>query len=341
MEEIASKFSLYDFFNPIFCGCMVVVGLHLMGCSPILYIIDSINTSGYEILNLLIILLLCYLVGYILQGIGSWFGNDLMCVQSTLTKRCLCINNNKVFPDEKDHTKLDAYREKAREFYKNKGTKNSAEPEAKGNVEFTEDQCEYNYTYCSCVSQINGLDKKCEKMRALKGLSSLWMTGFAVLFLANVMKTVLILSHVVVGTTNDAFKAFLIGLACMALSVNCFFRMKDTTIKWIRMVLAVYDAYTEQINNRVTTLPNRRPARRTPLSKATATATVRCLRASMRTRTGPSSTTAAMYHCPRKPFEKSQLIRSSPAAAENVCASLPTAESAPSRRNRRAALRGR
>lgn len=51
MEEIASKFSLYDFFNPIFCGCMVVVGLHLMGCSPILYIIDSINTSGYEILN--------------------------------------------------------------------------------------------------------------------------------------------------------------------------------------------------------------------------------------------------------------------------------------------------
>ena len=62
MEEIASKFSLYDFFNPIFCGCMVVVGLHLMGCSPILYIIDSINTSGYEILNLLIILLLCLIL---------------------------------------------------------------------------------------------------------------------------------------------------------------------------------------------------------------------------------------------------------------------------------------
>ena len=251
MDGIASKFSLYDFFNPIFCGCMVVVGFHLMGWSPILYIIDSINTPGYEILNLLIILLLCYLVGYVLQGIGSWFGNNIMCVQSTLTKRCLYINDNKVFPDKKDGTKLEAYREKARKFFKTKGIKDIANPEADSNKEFSEDQCEYYFTYCSYVSQINGLDKKCEKMRALKGLSSLWMTGFAALFLAHIIKTVFILSHVVAGTTNDAFRTFLVGLVCIALSVNCFYRMKDNTIKWIRMVLAVYDAYTDQIYNQI------------------------------------------------------------------------------------------
>ena len=156
------------------------------------------------------------------------------------------MESNEVFKDEKDSIKRDVYREKATILFEHKMARNSKASKGAQDPEFSEQQCEYFFTYCSYICQINGLDKKCEKMRVLKAMSSLWMTGFATLFLTYAIKAMLILLHIVAGTPREALEIFIISLGFMVLSVISYFRMKENTIKWIRMVLAVYDAYTDQ-----------------------------------------------------------------------------------------------
>lgn len=249
MDSIISKFSLYDFFNLVFCGGIVIVGLHLMGYSPIVYIIETIDAPGYEFLNFLIIFLLCYLVGYVFQGIGSWFTSDIIKLQSRLTQNCLNKNDNDVFGDEKDQTKLIIHRKNARKVFQLKGIiSNNETAEDEENTTIPKDQCEYFFAYCSYVLQINGLAQKCEKMRALKGLSCLWMTAFTALSLANLIKLIVMLLGLITGNEFEGLITFGFCVLFAVLAVNSFFRMKENIIKWIRMVLAVYDAYTDQEN---------------------------------------------------------------------------------------------
>lgn len=233
MDWITEKFSLYDFFNLIFSGLMFLIGLHFLGFSPISYITTEVGLPDSEALLLLIVLLICYIIGFIFQGIGSFVGRRLLPVQEKYTKTILVqeneIINNKV--------KLEIYQNKARELFFRKRVKIDGDA-------FTQDHCDYFFAYCSYTAQLSGRCHKVEKMRALKGLSMQWAVCFGVLSVVGILQPVILES---IGLSScQASGSVWVIVTSLLLSVISYGRMKENLKFWIRMVLAMYEVLDDQ-----------------------------------------------------------------------------------------------
>lgn len=186
MDVFFEKFSVYDFFNLIISGGTFIGGLHFIGFAPLFFLVNDIGIPDNEIVTIALILLVCYIIGFELQGIELWLEQNILNIQSTMTGKFLKDSDNgKVITNDE---KLKSYQKKAKKLFKMKKIK------IKDN-NFTENQCEYFFAYCSYFVQVKGYSKKTEKMRGLKGLSSLWMVCFALLFMIGTVNNVFLLSN--------------------------------------------------------------------------------------------------------------------------------------------------
>lgn len=235
MDEAFEKFSVYDFFNLIISGGAFIGGLHLIGFTPLSFLVNDIKIPDNEIIRLSLILLICYIIGFELQGLGSWIELNKLKVQSTMTGTFLLDRNDVIKNDEK----LKVYQNKAKELFKTKNIKVE-------NNKFTKEQCEYFFAYCSYFVQVKGQSKKTEKMRGLKGLSSLWMVCFALLFLIGVTKNAFLL----IGGVNfgEMMLPFFSTVAFLVLSITSYYRMKTNIKYWVRMILGTYEVSSDLSN---------------------------------------------------------------------------------------------
>ena len=229
MEWMFERFSLYDFFNLLFSGGLLLLGLQILGFPVISHIEYGIGLPYNEVVYLLFMLLICYVAGFILQGLGSWFEWHILRSQPRMVNALLSDRGSIVH----NKAKLRVYQSKAREVLRRKGIAFREEA-------FSGEQSEYIFAYCSYVIQMSGRCAKAEKMRALKGLAMQWSVCFAMLAVLGVVP----LGRRVAQSASftDVIGAlFMIGV-CAILAVVCFFRMRENLKYWIRMVLAMYEA---------------------------------------------------------------------------------------------------
>lgn len=232
MDGIFEKFSVYDFFNLIISGGTFIGGLHLIGFAPLTFLVNDIKIPDNEIVILAVILLICYIIGFELQGLISWIEENILKIQSTMTGTFLFDNSGVIQNIEK----LKIYRMKATELFESKNIK------VKKN-EFTEEQCEYFFAYCIYFVQVQGQSKKTEKMRGLKGLASLWMVCFALLFFIGLVRSIFLL---ITGTDfQEMIVPFFSTIAFLILSITSYCRMKTNIKYWIRMLLGVYEVCSD------------------------------------------------------------------------------------------------
>lgn len=229
MEQVFERFSLYDFFNLLFSGGMLILGLQILGFPVISHIEHGIGLPDNEVVYLLFMLLVCYVTGFILQGMGSWFDWHVFRSQTRMVNALLSDSGSIVH----NKAKLRVYQSKAREILRRKKI-------AFREQVFSGEQSEYIFAYCSYVIQMSGRCAKAEKMRALKGLAMQWSVCFAMLAVLGVVPLGCRVAQS--APFADVIRAlFMIGV-CAILAVVCFFRMRENLKYWIRMVLAMYEA---------------------------------------------------------------------------------------------------
>lgn len=232
MDSIFEKFSLHDFFNLVICGAVFVLSLDIIDISLLSFLHSKINILNNEISYFVTTLLIFYMVGYVLQGIGLVIEEKKLKIQKSMTGTILLDNNNVIINSEK----LKIYQEKAKQLFIMKNVK------IKGN-KFSQDQCEYFFSYCNYFIEVKGYNKKTEKLRGLKALSNLWIICFSLLSLIGVIKIFFLL------LTEFSFLlmirlAFFTGISLL-LSISSIYRMKSDIKRWIRMILGIYEVCSD------------------------------------------------------------------------------------------------
>ncbi|MGQ5427001.1 hypothetical protein ACULPM_08215 [Thermophilibacter sp. ZX-H3] len=229
MEQVFERFSLYDFFNLLFSGGLLILGLQILGFPVISHIEHGIGLPDNEVVYLLFMLLVCYVTGFILQGMGSWFDWHVFRSQTRMVNALLSDSGSIVH----NKAKLRVYQSKAREILRRKKI-------ALRERAFSGEQSEYIFAYCSYVIQMSGRCAKAEKMRALKGLAMQWSVCFAMLAVLGIVPFSCQVARSA-PLADMVWTLLMIG-TCAILAVVCFFRMRENLKYWIRMVLAMYEA---------------------------------------------------------------------------------------------------
>lgn len=235
MDGAFEKFSVYDFFNLIISGGTFIGALHLIGFAPLDFLINDIKIPDNETVTLALILLICYIIGFELQGFGTWVEQNKLKTQCTMTETFL-LDNSKVITNTE---KLKVYQTKARELFKEKNI------EIKDN-KFSREQCEYFFAYCNYFVQVKGQNKKAEKMRGLKGLSSLWMVCFALLFAIGLVQSILLLINE--AAFKEIMLSFFSASTFLLLSITSYYRMKTNIKYWIRIILSTYEVCSDLVS---------------------------------------------------------------------------------------------
>ena len=111
-----NRFSIYNYLNLIFSGGILLTGLQTIGCPAIDYFKNTFGDIDNEILTTTLVVLICYVVGVLLQEIGNFFDQRITKVQCSMTSTFLQNNNKVVINAER----LRIYQEKARQLFSKK-----------------------------------------------------------------------------------------------------------------------------------------------------------------------------------------------------------------------------
>ena len=231
MDSVIEKFSIYDFFNLLFSGGIFIAGLHLLGFPLLEIVYSDIHLPESEIIFCTIVLLLCYVIGFALQAISTIIGKEDR-LQSKMTSTFLLDGNNVIVNPEK----LKIYQTKAKELFRRKNI------HVKDN-NFSPEQCEYFFSYCIYFIQVHGQNKKTEKMRSLKGLSSLWLMCFSLLSILGAIRVSYLIA--LQTTLQLLYLPIFSTLIYCALVYISYFRLKIDITYWIKMLLSVYEVCSE------------------------------------------------------------------------------------------------
>lgn len=224
MDGFFEKFSIYDFFNLIAAGIIFLCGLFTLGLLELTTVAKFLREyPEMQWIIFIVILWTCYLIGTILQQIGSFVFEKKY--SSSITSTILCnqhsIINNQI--------KLEVHQKYARKLFQEKGIPFSGDC-------FSAWYSEYYFAYCSYYIQNQNKHRKSEKMRGLRGIYSLLVTCFASLL-------TIVLLRIAYAVVNSEPVFWLIGVAfayLLLLLIYCR-AYKENTKYWVRMVLGVYE----------------------------------------------------------------------------------------------------
>lgn len=230
MDGLFEKFSLYDFFNLIVSGALFIFGVQLLGFTPLTFINERMNLQNEKIFIYCFWLLFCYVIGSVVQGIELFLERKgISSFQQNKIENCLNNDSDTISNEEKRKV----YQRDARRLFADKNIKVVKN-------EFTPDQCEYYFAYCSYCIQLKEQNKKTEKMRGIKGISSLFSICFILLCLLGALRTIYLLGR------GEGIEELFFIITCTiifgVLGIVCYYRMKIVIINWIRMVFGTYEA---------------------------------------------------------------------------------------------------
>ena len=234
MDGLFEKFSLYDFFNLIVSGALFIFGIQLLGFTPLTFINEKMNFQNEKIFIYCFWLIVCYVIGSVVQGIELFL--ERKGISSFQRKKIQsCLNNDSDTISNKEKRRV--YQRDARRLFANKNIKVAKN-------QFTSDQCEYYFAYCSYCIQLKEQNKKTEKMRGIKGISSLFSICFMLLCLLGILRIIYLLGNE--EPIEELFFIITCTIIFGVLGMICYYRMKVVIVNWIRMVFGTYEAGLEE-----------------------------------------------------------------------------------------------
>lgn len=254
MGGFLDKLGVYDFLNLIGAGGVFVCGTHAIGFIKMKDIFDYINT-GNSVLDVALFIGICFIIGTLLQQLGS-----LICkrnYKNELLDKLLADDSTAVT----NPLSRTAHRERLDALTSTQ------------NNETIENRYHYYFSYCEYTINVHGKDDKAERMRNLRGLTSALMACFSVLAVFAALGGGVTLLRVCMASANacGSITNAAIGassewnnvarmLICCGVFVGmaCFntrsYRLN--TQFWIRMVLDVYCACTDNQNKYIVSNDN-------------------------------------------------------------------------------------
>lgn len=251
MDKILDKFGLFDYINVFFAGTIFFMGMCLLGFDAYTDWFGAAVPSEPTFLEIVCIIAVYYTTGIILQTIGGWL-EIVLGYRDTAMKTFLWTEEEREreaglgkekplrtafyrigrrrFPwfrmyeviDNKE--KLNRYRKLANDLLDQRGNQKEKR--------FSKDQCSYFLAYCEYYNQVRNKSAKTEKMRELRGLSSILTGTFLVLALVGAIRCIC----GCVGSSLEWTITFTV------LTIISAINLKRNMAFWVRMVLGVYEA---------------------------------------------------------------------------------------------------
>lgn len=234
MDAVTQKFSVFDFFNLLIAGTIFLSALVLCHYPQSLVIIEAvskkISDSNFLLIMFVILYVGCTLViGMVFQVIGHWFVKEAIGWEYKSIGNCL---SGKGILKNDIRTKRLLY--KASNYLKLNGKEQK----------LSEEETSAFFAHCVYKLHIKGLDNKTEKLRETQGLSELFACVFWFMPLISIY--IFLLQWLVCHNMSfDLRYTIITYLACIILGFIFYFRYKVSGRNRIRMILSIYDAYTE------------------------------------------------------------------------------------------------
>ncbi len=236
MDNILDKLSLYDFFIVLATGAVFNIGLELLGIPLFSTIALFINIKDHEaVYNIIffsVVLVICYLIGCIIQESSFSLQGKIFKIQDNAIETLL-IDPNVV----KNEIKRKIYIKEAKKLFLDK----KLDFDEKS---ITREQCKYFYAHCLYYIQIRGLSNKTEKLRALHGVANMLSTSFAVLSVIGII--IVIFTLLDTSSNSSIIKLMILIFSYGMLSILFWFKMKNTYLYRIRMVMGIYEVAIDQ-----------------------------------------------------------------------------------------------
>lgn len=238
MDGVLEKFSVYDFFNVLGAGAVFLFGLQALDMVTLQSIVNYIGVAESTI-SIIGLLGICYLCGSVLQQIGAWVSKRKHGYVKKVTETLLCTNGNSILSNQ---IKVKLHRKLAFTVFKEK------------EIDCDEHQncfhlSDYYFTYCTYYIQVRDKHHKAEKMRSLKGISSLLMLCFCSLAVLALLKTGILMFQNMPASVYRKYVMLGIGFIVLTVLNQCAYRRNVRY--WIRMVLASYEACVDMDRQRL------------------------------------------------------------------------------------------
>lgn len=231
--NFSKQLGIYDFFNIIIAGAVFIFSLCVVNSS-----IYSCIWSNMNFVKGLGIVILIYIVGLILQELGSWADEKKFKIYERMS-RSIIKNTNKSGEELKNdivNNKLliKQYRKYADLVLDDLVDKSNSE-------RFNDDSVNgFFFSVCQYYVAVNGKDKKVEKMRALFAMSQTLTMCFAALSLSTL---VVFQPCNILGIWLDAIYGRIITAIVFAVVAVIFYgRTKKIMSRFLLILLGTYDA---------------------------------------------------------------------------------------------------
>lgn len=247
-SSFSNQLGIYDFFNVLVSGLIFVLG------------ISAINKKIYNLLwydlttpQILFIIILCYVIGLLLQELGSFADAKIFRFYQYAIGNFLKSKNDKNGKHVLTNDIIDnpilvkKYRRHADKII-SKSLRSEKDRYEQDNVN------RYIFSKCQYYVSVNGKDQKVEKMRALFSMSKTLMSCFAVLailVLFTLFFDVEMKIHIwnTIGLPNhscsDCMDKVLFFLSFIILSIIFYHRTKKIMRRFLLILLGTYDALIE------------------------------------------------------------------------------------------------
>ena len=230
MDSAVEKFSAFDFLNLIIAGIVFLTTLGLCHYQQakllLLGLAGAIGESKFLlIIVILAILSISLVIGSIFQIIGHWIIKEKLGWEKKLIRTCLL--NEKIFDND---FRINRIQSKARAYF-----------ELSNDEKFTKMQSEAFFHYCLYYLQVNGMDRKPEKLFETQGLSELLVCVFGATPLTSVLLYV-IEARCFCEIGMDLHLVAVLYVLCFLLAFAFYYRYKISCINRIKMILSIYDA---------------------------------------------------------------------------------------------------
>lgn len=234
-SNFSDQLGLYDFFNILISGVILLFGT--CGIHDGIYHVLWDNMS---IQKGLVIVVIIYLLGLIMQELGSLIDSKLLKVNKSMRHGFLkCsfdrrrgkINSNSVISNP---LLLNHYRKLSDQLHVNNS-------ENAGNYE-DDNVNGYMYSVCQYYVSVSGKDQKVEKMRGLFGMSKSLVATFSTLLIINLILSAFIQAGCCSAAVLFPITRKSISLIFIFFTILFYYRMRKTMKYMLLILLGTYDA---------------------------------------------------------------------------------------------------
>lgn len=241
-SNFSDQLGIYDFFNILISGAVLVLGI----CT----IHDGIYHALWDNVDIpkgLVIVVLIYIAGLVLQELGSVIDNYLLKVYKGMSRDFLKssfdrkrgkITSNRVISNP---LLLKHYRKLSDQLQAN-------QPENIGNYE-DDDVNRYMFSICQYYVAATGKDKKVEKMRGLFGMSKSLMATFFTLLIINLIIAAFVRAGCCAASILLPITRWDVSVILLFLTLLFYYRMRKTMRYMLLILFGTYDACLRLLSN--------------------------------------------------------------------------------------------